>query len=358
MKDAYVFIPEPGNDKAIVACSAIARAMKEMNKVAILRCVWRQNQGSVVIGVLTPNISCKDDIADSFYFNVLPFAEDVREFQFPSFNNLPLSLQPNDKQQEAADNFVKMLDLASSGKEELLQPEFTPNPVLERFYRFLDLKAKQPDAMVLPLDRSLKRITEPDPELISKYKPVIENLCHLYELKENPKRKKSSRLAWKNNATASDGEPDENKNDTMKLIQDSSSLKIEKIEDENPTCDFEAMIARRDGSKWVKEAIKQMKDYIYNLLENSFEGDTYAKAIECLVSLRKACTLEQEPKEFNEFLCHLYEKWKTTDLSDFLKLVSSLNITLISKTEAADSDVTDEDAKNFPVKPELAPHSP
>jgi ATP-dependent DNA helicase 2 subunit 2 len=68
---------------------------------------------------------------DSFYFNVLPFAEDVREFQFPSFNNLSASWQPNEQQQEAADNLVKMLDLAPPGKEEALQPEFVPNPLLE-----------------------------------------------------------------------------------------------------------------------------------------------------------------------------------------------------------------------------------
>lgn len=57
--------------------------------------------------------------------------EDVREFQFPSFSNFPASWQPNEQQQEAADNLVKMLDLAPSGKREILQPDFTPNPVLE-----------------------------------------------------------------------------------------------------------------------------------------------------------------------------------------------------------------------------------
>ena len=62
MKDVYIFLPEPGNTKAIVAVSALARAMKEMNKVAILRCVWRQGQGNVVIGVLTPNISDRENI--------------------------------------------------------------------------------------------------------------------------------------------------------------------------------------------------------------------------------------------------------------------------------------------------------
>lgn len=68
---------------------------------------------------------------DSFYFNVLPFAEDVREFPFPSFNKLPSSWKPDEQQQAVADNFVKMLDLAPSAKEEVLKPDLTPNPVLQ-----------------------------------------------------------------------------------------------------------------------------------------------------------------------------------------------------------------------------------
>ena len=68
---------------------------------------------------------------DSFYLNVLPFAEDVREFQFPSFTNFPASWQPNGQQLEAAANLIKTLDLAPHGQEEVLLPDFTPNPVLE-----------------------------------------------------------------------------------------------------------------------------------------------------------------------------------------------------------------------------------
>lgn len=62
MKDVNIFIAEPGNVRAITAVSAIARAMKEMNKVGILRCVWRQGQGNVVVGVLTPHASERDDV--------------------------------------------------------------------------------------------------------------------------------------------------------------------------------------------------------------------------------------------------------------------------------------------------------
>lgn len=62
MKDVNIFVAEPGNTKAILAVSALGRAMKEMNKVAIVRCVWRQGQGSVVVGILTPNVSDNEKI--------------------------------------------------------------------------------------------------------------------------------------------------------------------------------------------------------------------------------------------------------------------------------------------------------
>jgi len=191
MKDVCLFVPKPGNKEAALAVSAIARAMGQMNKVAIVQCVWRHDQGNVALGVLTPNISSENNVQDSFYFNVLPFAKDIGKFQFPSFSRLPSFSQPTEEQQKAADNFVSMLNLAPSGRE-VLKPEFTPNPMLERFYSYLDLKAKQPDANVPPLETCLMRITEPDRDDIDERTLVsIENLDKAFELKENPKKKKA-----------------------------------------------------------------------------------------------------------------------------------------------------------------------
>ncbi|KAF4384654.1 hypothetical protein F8388_003961 [Cannabis sativa] len=356
MKDAYVFIPEPGKTKAILAVSALARAMKEANKVAILRCVWRQGQGNVVVGVLTPNISDRDNIPDSFYFNVLPFAEDVREFQFPSFSNLPASMQPTDQQQEAADRFVQMFDLAPPDKEEALLPEFTPNPALERFYRYLELKSKHPDEAVPPLDETLSKITEPDPELISQNKSVLDEFRMAFNLKENPKLKKSTSRSLQDKPSGSNdrkgyallpapsANPDTNEN--------KSSVKVEEIGNVTPIEDFEAMISRRDSPKWVNKAIAEMKKRIFNLVEDSYNGDNYPKAVECLAALRKGCILEQEPKQFNDFLHHIFKFCQEKFLTCFCEFVASTQITLISKTEAADSEFTDEEARRFLGKPE------
>ncbi|URD75280.1 Ku C terminal domain like [Musa troglodytarum] len=357
MRDVYIFIPEPGNTKAIIAVSALAKAMKEMNKYAVLRCVWRQGQGNVSVGVLTPNLSSTDNIPDSFYFNILPFAEDVREFQFPSFSSFPSAWQPDQQQQEAADDLVRMLDLAPSDRKEVLQPDYTPNPVLERFYQFLHLKSKAPEIDVPQLDRSLKRIAEPDPDFLSRHNSIVNNFQERFELKENPKKKKLSRRAWREKPSGSndekvgvDGEVPKVQSSSLK--KSLSSLEVEKIGDLNPVQDFEAMMARRDSSKWITEAIKDMQHYIYHLLENSYEGNSCPKAIECLMALRKGCILEQEPKEFNRFMLDMCEKFRRSDLADFLELLYSKKITLISKSEAADSDLTEEEAKNLPIKVE------
>nr|APB87921.1 ATP-dependent DNA helicase 2 subunit KU8 [Dendrobium officinale] len=322
MKDVYVFIPEPGDTKAILAVSALVRAMKEMNKAAILRCVWRQGQGNVIIGVLTPNISSADNIPDSFFLNVLPFAEDVREFQFPSFNNLPASRQPNELQQEASDNLVKMLDLA-------------------------------PDAQLPQLDASLLRITGPDSDILSELNSEVDNFRKQIELRDNPKKRRSTKRALLEKPSGSNEE-------AAAVVQaidyhnaGPSAVKVEKIGSSNPLKDFEEMMARRDGSKWVEKAIKEMQDHIYGLLENSYKGDNYLNATECLIALRNSCIREQEPKKFNDFLHYLCENQKTLDLRDFFELLSSKNITLITKTEAADSDVKMEDAKLLPLKNEI-----
>ncbi|KAL2571390.1 hypothetical protein GLYMA_17G005802v4 [Glycine max] len=159
MKDVYVFLPESGNTKAMLALSAVARAMKQMNKVAIVRCVWRWEQANVFIGVLTPNLSVRENI-------------------------------PNGLQLEAAANLIKTLDLAPHGQHGVLLPDFTSNPVLECFYCHLELKLKDPDAAVPPVDNTLKKITEPDhADLLLRKKSAIDSFCSSFELKGNPLKK-------------------------------------------------------------------------------------------------------------------------------------------------------------------------
>ncbi|CAI0385506.1 unnamed protein product [Linum tenue] len=349
VKDVNIFIAEPGDTRDTLAVSALARAMKEMNKVAIVRCVWRQGQQNVAVGVLTPNISENDNTADSFYFNTLPFIEDVREFQFPSFSNFPASWQPNDKQQEAADELVKMLDLAPSSKDDVLLPEFTPNPILERFYRFLELKSREADAAVPPLDGTLRRITEPDPELVAKNKYVLDKFRSSFEVKVNPKLKKSTQRVMEDNKAGGSDEEDE-----ALAVRSSDDTHVDEIGDSNPVQDFEAMISRRDSPDWIGKAIQKMKNKISGLLlSRPYQEINNSTALDCLEALRKGCIMEQEPKQYNDFLRECIDENKLGDhniFSRFYRDLASKGLTLISKTEAPDSEVPEDEARRFLLK--------
>jgi ATP-dependent DNA helicase 2 subunit 2 len=88
------------------------------------------------------------------------------------------------------------------------------------------------------------------------------------------------------------------------------SLDSLNIGDLTPVQDFENMMSRRDGPEWIGKAIKDMKNRIFDMVENSFEGDNYPKALECLVALRKGCILEQvSPPPPPTFFFSLTPNW-------------------------------------------------
>lgn len=70
-------------------------------------------------------------------------------------------------------------------------------------------------------------------------------------------------------------------------------VKVEKIGDSTPLEDFEAMMSRRDSPEWISKAICGMRNKIFDLVENSSDGDNCLKAIEYLRALRKGCIIEQ-----------------------------------------------------------------
>lgn len=57
-----MFVAEPSHEKSILAVSALARALKETDYVAIVRCVWRQGQTNVVMGALVPFLSTQENV--------------------------------------------------------------------------------------------------------------------------------------------------------------------------------------------------------------------------------------------------------------------------------------------------------
>lgn len=186
------------------------------------------------------------------------------------------------------------------------------------------MKSKDQDAAVPPLDETLRKIIEPDPEVLSQNKSVIDEFRRSFEVKENPKvllsklnhfllcfqftdrqwfldltlqLKKSTRrnLRDKPSGSREEGEDIGNGSDAqpMDAIEYTSKIKVDDIGDLNPVQDFEAMMSRRDGPEWVSKGIQFMKNKVFDIVEKLGEGDTSQKALECVVALRKGCILEQ-----------------------------------------------------------------
>ncbi|GBG79817.1 hypothetical protein CBR_g30081 [Chara braunii] len=174
MKDTNVFVPDPNNAKAAVALSALARALHAMGKVAIVRCVWRASRSPIVVGVLTPHLGQKENDPDTLLFNVLPFAEDIREYTFPSLTSFPQEILPTEAEIAAAEKLICSMDLATRGREEALRPETTLNPLLQRFYCFLENKALRGEAEVPPVEDYMRAVLEPDATLLEEAKEATE----------------------------------------------------------------------------------------------------------------------------------------------------------------------------------------
>lgn len=72
-----------------------------------------------------------------------------------------------------------------------------------------------------------------------------------------------------------------------------ASRKVEEVGSVNPVADFEALLARRDSPEWVGKAIQGMKKMIMDLLDSAYSGNTYEKALACLVALRSGCVVQE-----------------------------------------------------------------
>jgi ATP-dependent DNA helicase 2 subunit 2 len=72
-----------------------------------------------------------------------------------------------------------------------------------------------------------------------------------------------------------------------------SNKKVENVGSVNPVEDFEAMVARRDSGEWIPKAINGMMKIVSDLLSSAYNGNTYDKAVACLVALRSGCVIHE-----------------------------------------------------------------
>lgn len=137
--------------------------------------------------------------------------------------------------------------------------------------------------------------------------------------------KKSSKRLVREKPSGSDDEKDYygiSASTAIDTTDSKTTAKVEKIGDLTPVQDFEALISCRDSPEWVNKAIKEMINKIYDLIEDSYGGDNYPRALELLVALRKGCILEQV-RNLLPALCNVCLYIRTRLLSNVFHLITT-----------------------------------
>ena len=157
-------VPDKDDPAAHAALGALARAAARRGQAAIVRFV-PTNRGTINVCVARPVDAAGGGGAQGagappphFVLNALPFAEDVRDFRFPSFAGDSADEGGAEAALEAARSLVEALHLRPaglgdggesdsqgasgeasglSGPSERLTPERTANPALHAFLRMV-----------------------------------------------------------------------------------------------------------------------------------------------------------------------------------------------------------------------------
>ena len=359
MGNAELLVPQPGDQAAATAVSALAHAMYETERYAIVRFVKRMNS-TPHLGALLPYI--KPNYC-GFHFIKLPFSDDVRDYPFASLDvqKMKGSKRPNAEQLLAAENLINGLDLMTGTEDggiEMLHPKYTFNPVLQHFYQCLHYRAANPDKPLPALDPVVESYVKPDQALFDEARPFLEHFRETFPLEKvesatSGKKRMFSVEGDAGEVKLTSYEPaekrprlsEDEKKDEKISLDDLVQQQTSSVGTRDPVQDFTRMLARKDIDL-VDTAIREMAQCIRSLLRDSLHDQLFEKTVECVVALREGCVKESEPAEFNTLLQEL-QRDTTKKGESFWEVLRGMGITLISSDECTDSIVSPEEAQQF-----------
>ena len=283
MSGVYAIVGEPGNKTAQKAISALARALYEKDHVALVRYVRAENNPPK-LGILQPRIKSS---YESLLFNILPYSEDHRRYQFASF---PARVTNTAEQDEAMKEWIQSMDLMSAARDEdgdemeAMRPGDTFNITFQAHYAAVQNRALHPQAALLPPDASLLRHLSTPQNLLEASASQFETLRRSFPLRSrtNVQQQLADQVPrlWATESTASTvpGKSfDEDDEEDQK-----ASIKRQ-INPSDPLPDFRAMISEKHEDL-VETALMQLMALIPKYVENG----NIDLAFECFKELRAA----------------------------------------------------------------------
>lgn len=392
--------PAPDDIHGAKALSALVQGMDQMQRAMLVRFV-RCTNANPVLGVCMPSPKAERDI---LYFAPLPFAEDVRHYQFTTYSDVNVKVE----EAKAVDALVNAMTM----DRDTLRPSETFNPALQYYYqcvkdRYLrnasraaaaggdgdELSTAEVVAVPLPpLDAALlqssAKFQNPKSTLSAMYRAAQTSLSlcqELFPFVDPEEAAGASGAAGKTYWFATGGaglagavkheggpfpSPYEDaltpvgaspttSGGTPLSAQNAAKLSggdaahpggvILHVSTADPVGTFTALTVGGGtshggggGSDLIDRALFEMTEVILKLVRSSIGRGYYKKCNECIDALRHVCVKEEEAQCFNRFLVNLMCAVKDTDHDLFwTQECVSRGVRPISRLECHDSDVAD-----------------
>ncbi|KAL2168185.1 hypothetical protein VTG60DRAFT_302 [Thermothelomyces hinnuleus] len=355
MGETGVVVAQKHNEEAELGLSALIHALHELESYAVARYVQKDGTQPQIL-LLKPNPALEDDF-ECLYDVPLPFAEDVRSYQFPPLDKVLTvtgnvikehRLLPSEDLKQAMSDFVDAMDLTGFDVDEEGKPvEYAPvdelyNPVIHRLNQAIRARAVDPDTPIEPPAEILLRFSKPPEKLLDKAKSEIDALIDAAEVKKVP-AKAQGRRGRKEPVKPLSGL------DIDALLGES---KRTTISSDNAVPEFKQILATASDDATIESAAKQMGDIIRKLIRDSFAGLNYARAAENLRVMREELIALEVPGLYNKFLTGLKKSILSGELDGdrremWFKHIIGGHLGLISRDESEVSDVTAEEARAF-----------
>ncbi|KAK0389105.1 hypothetical protein NLU13_2680 [Sarocladium strictum] len=352
MGETGVTVARKSDLKSEIALSSLIWALMELESYAVARIVTKDGKDPLLVLLaphIEPEIECLYDIP-------LPFAEDVRSYQFPPLDRvITVSGQtmtkhrflPTDELNEAMSDYVDAMDLSGYGIDDDGEPaeyasiDDTFNPAIHRINHAVKTRAIHPDGQVPSIPPLLLRFAAPPEDLIGKVQGRIDSLIQAAEVKKVPPKAKGKyrREAVKPMSGL----------DVDALLGDEP--RGTKISEDNPVPDFKRILGSSEEISDIEDAAKQMGGIIKALITDSFGDSKYDQAMECLGVMREELINLEEPGLYNAFIKDVKKNMLSGayggDRRDFWFQIRGAKMGLIDTRQSEVSDVSPEVADEF-----------
>ncbi|TLD23261.1 hypothetical protein PspLS_07299 [Pyricularia sp. CBS 133598] len=350
MGESSVIFASKFNEKDELAFSALVNALYETESYGVARLVAKDGKEPQLL-LLMPHI---DTEVECLYDVPLPFAEDIRYYQFPPLDKVVTlggqtltkhRLLPSEDLEKAMSDYVDAMDISAAGgddeeAQEYASIEDTYSPVIHRVSQAIRFRVAHPD-MPLDLDSEvLTRYSVPPRKVTSQAKEQIERLIKVADAKGKRQREVVKPISGL---------------DVDALLNNSgngsSKTKRAKISAENSVPEFKQMLASADKVETIENATKQMGEVVTSFINTSMGDMNYDRAAENMRVMRDELVALEEPVFYNDFLKSLKTRIVSGELNgdrrEMWWRIKFEKLGLITKKESEVSSVTEEEAAQF-----------